>query len=219
MSRALRSVRALSALRAARIASPSPMALARPAVSASAPVFRRYASGPAPVSSMDGTLAHAQSLLDEGTRALEEGDLQRAQALYKESVAAKSTSGGWFNLGVVEYQLENREAAIEAWKQSIQLEPSADAYTNLGSAYMMSRPPQPAEAIKALTAAMEIAPEDPEVAFNLAAVLESTDSLETALTLYRKAQAGGIERAAANVRNVGAKILAKQMREEEANKK
>lgn len=79
---------------------------------------------------MDGTLAHAQSLLDEGTRALEEGDLQRAQALYKESVAAKSTSGGWFNLGVVEYQLENREAAIEAWKQSIQLEPSADAYTS-----------------------------------------------------------------------------------------
>lgn len=40
---------------------------------------------------------------------------------------------------------------------------------------MMSRPPQPAEAIKALTAAMEIAPEDPEVAFNLAAVLESSE--------------------------------------------
>jgi len=34
--------------------------------------------------------------------------------------------------------------------------------------------------------------------------------------LYKKAQAGGIERAAINVRNVGAKILAKRMKEEEA---
>jgi hypothetical protein len=40
---------------------------------------------------------------------------------------------------------------------------------------MMSKPPQTAEAIKALTAAMNIAPEDPEIQFNLAAVLESSE--------------------------------------------
>lgn len=70
---------------------------------------------------------------------------------------------------------ENLAAAIEAWKQSIKLEPSADAYTNLGSAYMMSQPPNAPEAIKALTAALEIAPEDPEIQFNLAAILESSE--------------------------------------------
>lgn len=43
----------------------------------------------------------------------------------------------------------------------------------------------------------------------------TADSLDMALQLYRKAQAGGIERAAANVRNVGAKILGKKMKEEE----
>lgn len=40
----------------------------------------------------------------------------------------------------------------------------------------MTKPPQPAEAITALTAAMEISPEDPEIAYNLAAVLESSKS-------------------------------------------
>lgn len=125
---------------------------------------------------------------------------------------------------------ENMPGAIEAWKNSISLEPSADAYTNLGSAYMMSEPREPAEAIKALTAAMEISPADPEIQYNLAAVLESSewgdwrgyltpgDKLETALNLYKKALAGGIERAEHNVRNVGGKILAKKLAEEKGDK-
>lgn len=83
----------------------------------------------------------------------------------------------------------------------------------------MNKPSQPAEAIKALTAAMEIAPDDPEIQFNLAATLESTDALDTALTLYKKAHAGGVERAATNIRNVGAKLLAKRLKTEEAEKK
>lgn len=44
------------------------------------------------------------------------------------------------------------------------------------------------------------------------------NSLEQALALYKKAHSGGIERAATNVRNVGAKILAQRMKEEEQNK-
>jgi hypothetical protein len=32
--------------------------------------------------------------------------------------------------------------------------------------------------------------------------------------LYKKAQQGGIERAAINIRNVGAKLLAKRLKEE-----
>ncbi|BEJ12174.1 hypothetical protein CspHIS471_0206340 [Cutaneotrichosporon sp. HIS471] len=175
---------------------------------------RAYASAATPVSPTDPKLGHAQSLLDDGTRALEEGDLPRAKAAYEESISVMPTSGAWFNLGVVEYQLAGPLGAIEAWKQSIALEPSADAYTNLGSAYMMCKPPQTAEAIKALTAAMEIAPEDPEIQFNLAAVLESTDQLDTALTLYRKALSGGVERALANIRNIGGKILAKRLSDE-----
>ena len=35
------------------------------------------------------------------------------------------------------------------------------------------------------------------------------DNLETALKMYERAKNGGIDRAAMNIRNVGAKILAK----------
>jgi len=35
------------------------------------------------------------------------------------------------------------------------------------------------------------------------------DNLETALKMYERAKKGGIDRAAQNIRNVGAKILAK----------
>jgi hypothetical protein len=38
---------------------------------------------------------------------------------------------------------------------------------------------------------------------------ESADNLETALKMYERAKNGGIERAAQNIRNVGAKILSK----------
>jgi tetratricopeptide (TPR) repeat protein len=92
--------------------------------------FSAYATGPNPPSNADNGLAHAQQLLEDGTRALEEGDLQRAKALYEQSVAASATSGGYFNLGVCEYQLTNLEGAIAAWKRSIQVEPSDDAYTS-----------------------------------------------------------------------------------------
>lgn len=64
-----------------------------------------YASGPQPVSPTDPKLIQAQSLLEDGTRALEEGDLPRAKAAYEESIKSMPTSGAWFNLGVVEYQL------------------------------------------------------------------------------------------------------------------
>jgi TPR repeat protein len=91
----------------------------------------------------------------------------------------------------------------------------------------MSKPPRPADAIKHLTSALELAPEDPEIAFNLAAVLESSkyirvnplmtaDNLDHALSLYKRAAEGGVERAQQNIRNISAKILGKQAKEAEA---
>ncbi|KAK4683591.1 hypothetical protein P7C73_g6647, partial [Tremellales sp. Uapishka_1] len=183
--------------------------------------FQGYATPTSTTSSAsDPTLTQALDLVESGTRELEEGDVESARRIYRESLDVKETSGGWFNLGAVEVQdgcklngdVENITEAIEAWTKSIALEPSADAYTNLASAYILSKPPQPALAIKHLTSALQLSPEDPEIAFNLAAVLESTDNLETALTLYQKALKLGIERAAQNVRSVGAKILAQKVK-------
>ncbi|OCF35132.1 hypothetical protein I316_03173 [Kwoniella heveanensis BCC8398] len=186
--------------------------------SAGSPTFARraYATASSEASTIDPTVTRAFDLLESGTRALEEGDLAAAAKLYRESVEVKETSEGWHNLGNCEYHLQNKVAAVEAWGKSIELQPSADAHTNLASAYVLDNPPKPALAIKHLTAALELTPEDPEIAFNLAAVLESTGNLDTALTLYKKAQSGGIERAAQNVRNVSAKIIGQRAKEEAA---
>lgn len=61
----------------------------------------RYASSSADSSSTtDPGLERAVTLLDEGTKMLEEGDLDGARGKYKQSLDVKPTSGGWFNLGV-----------------------------------------------------------------------------------------------------------------------
>ncbi|ORX37227.1 hypothetical protein BD324DRAFT_650833 [Kockovaella imperatae] len=161
-----------------------------------------------PPSSTDPSFAKALRLLEDGTRLIESGDVQGALEKYKESVNVKETSGGYFNLGVCEYTQNNHPGAIKAWERSIALTPSADAYTNLASAYIMMKPPQAALAIKHLTSALELTPDDPEVAFNLAAILESTGNLEASLKMYERAEKGGIERAGQNIRSVSAKILA-----------
>lgn len=64
-----------------------------------------YASSAEKLNATDPTLTQAQSLLEEGTRALEDNDMSRARNLYTESLSVAPTSGAWFNLGVVEYQL------------------------------------------------------------------------------------------------------------------
>jgi len=59
--------------------------------------------------------------------------------------------------------------------------------------------------------AASLSPEDPEIAFNLAAVLEATGQLEEALKQYKRSKEYGVERAAMHIRNVSAKILGKKM--------
>ncbi|KAF7356847.1 TPR-like protein [Mycena venus] len=63
--------------------------------------------------------------------------------------------------------------------------------------------------------ASTLAPEDPEIAFNLAAVLEATGKLEEALEQYQRSRDRGVERAAMHVRNVSAKIVGRRMKEAE----
>ncbi len=53
-----------------------------------------------PATPSDPTLDKALDLIEFGTRLLEEGDLEAARGSYRESLAVKDTSGGWFNLGV-----------------------------------------------------------------------------------------------------------------------
>ncbi|KIJ62051.1 hypothetical protein HYDPIDRAFT_176787 [Hydnomerulius pinastri MD-312] len=155
----------------------------------------------------------AMQCLEQGTQKLEEGDVQAAKELYKRSVEIKRNASSLFNLGVTHYHLKEFDDAIAAWKESIALQPaSADAHTNLASAYIISPVSRPDLALHHLHIAASLSPEDPEIAFNLAAVLEATGQLEEALKQYKRSKEYGVERAAMHIRNVSAKILGQNLK-------
>lgn len=184
---------------------------------------KRFATSTTPHSTTsDPAETEALQCLEQGTQKLEEGDVQAAKALYRRSVDIKRSASSLFNLGVTHYHLKEFDEAIEAWKESITLQPSSpDAHTNLASAYIISPVSRPDLALHHLSIASSLAPEDPEIAFNLAAVLEACGRLEEALSYYKRSKEFGVERAAMHIRNVSAKILGQRMKavEEEEGKK
>ncbi|KAH9835331.1 uncharacterized protein C8Q71DRAFT_765242 [Rhodofomes roseus] len=175
---------------------------------------RRWATSTTEQSTtVDPGEVEALQCLEEGTQKLEEGDVQAAKALYQRSVDIKRTASSLFNLGVTHYHLKEYDEAIAAWKESITLQPSsADAHTNLASAYIISPVSRPDLALHHLHVAASLQPEDPEIAFNLAAVLEACGQLEEALVYYKRSKEYGVDRAAMHIRNVSAKILGQKMK-------
>ncbi|KAG6888656.1 hypothetical protein C0995_006774 [Termitomyces sp. Mi166 len=182
---------------------------------------RRWATSVTPHSTAsDPAEAEALRCLELGTAKLEEGDVQGAKLLYQRSAEINRNASSLFNLGVTHYHLKEYDEAIEAWKESIALQPSsADAHTNLASAYIISPVSRPDLALHHLQIASSLSPEDPEIAFNLAAVLEASQSslslivttadwhmsagrLEDALIQYKRSKEFGVERAAVHIRNV-----------------
>ncbi|KAF8801305.1 TPR-like protein [Phlegmacium glaucopus] len=178
------------------------------------PTSKRWASSVTPQSSTsDPAEAEALRCLEQGTAKLEEGDVQGAKALYQRSVEIKRNASSLFNLGVTHYHLKEFDEAIAAWKESITFQPSSpDAHTNLASAYIISPISRPDLALHHLEIASSLSPEDPEIAFNHAAVLEATGKLEGALEMYKRSKQFGVERAALHIRNVSAKILGQRMK-------
>jgi len=88
--------------------------------------------------------------------------------------------------------------------------------SDLASAYIISPVARPDLALHHLHIAASLAPEDPEISFNLAAVLEACGRLEDALTYYTRSKDLGVDRAAVHIRNVSAKIFGQKMRAAEA---
>ncbi|KAF8884987.1 hypothetical protein BD779DRAFT_1612015 [Infundibulicybe gibba] len=170
---------------------------------ASKPRGVRWATSVTPHSTAsDPAEVEALKCLEQGTAKLEEGDVEAAKSLYKRSAEIK----------------RNASSLIAAWKESIILQPSSpDAHTNLASAYIISPVSRPDLALHHLEIASSLSPEDPEIAFNLAAVLEATGKLEEALAQYQRSKDYGVERASVHIRNVSAKILGQRVKAAQAS--
>jgi len=200
----------------------SPLAVVvsrNPIDSTSSSYPRRWATSTSAASSPNDPADYeANKALEAGTKLLEEGDVDGAKAMYRRSVEIKRTASALFNLGVTYYHSKEFSEAINAWEESIHLQPSSpDAHTNLASAYIMSPISRPDLALKHLKIASSLSPDDPEIAFNLAAVLEACGFLEEALEQYTRSKENGIERAGIHIRNVSAKILGKRMKDAVGN--
>ncbi|CEH16040.1 O-linked N-acetylglucosamine transferase OGT [Ceraceosorus bombacis] len=182
---------------------------------------RTYATGTTPNWSVDDpSEMESQKFLQAGTTALEAGDMESAKKAYEQSLAVKENASAHFNLGVCRYHARDLEGAVASWEAVLKLAPqSPDAHTNIASCYVLSKPARPDLALDHLKKASALAPEDAEIHYNMAAVLEAVENLEECLVAYQRALAGGINRAEQNIRNVQAKILgAKAANEANADK-
>ncbi|KAG7095562.1 hypothetical protein E1B28_006298 [Marasmius oreades] len=177
--------------------------------------FKRNATSTTPHSLIfDPGEMEASRCTAEGTRKLKEGDVRTANSLYKRSAEIKRNANSLFNLGITHYQLKEFDEAIDVWKESVALQPqSADVHANLASAYITSPLPRADLALHHLHIASSLSPEDPEITFNLATILEATGRLEQALEQYKRSREFGAERAVMHIQDVTARLRAKEMQE------
>ncbi|KAF8075077.1 hypothetical protein FPV67DRAFT_1727513 [Lyophyllum atratum] len=164
---------------------------------------RRWATSVTPHSTAsDPAEVEALRCLEQGTTKLEEGDVQGAKLLYKRSaeinrncqlplqfgshtLPSQYVGRHWivFTWRLIHLHVEEYDEAIDAWKESIAIQPPAQTRTQKLHPHSHRK--------------------IPEIAFNLAAVLEATGRLEDALTQYQRSKEFGVERAAVHIRNVG----------------
>jgi len=78
--------------------------------------------------------------------------------------------------------------------------------TDLASAHMNHPQSRPDLALHHLQVAAKLAPEDPEIAFNLASVLEAFGRLQEALEHYKRSKRYGVDRAVIHIKDVSARI-------------
>ncbi|KAJ3024202.1 hypothetical protein HKX48_004475 [Thoreauomyces humboldtii] len=146
----------------------------------------------------------------EGLKKWNADDPQGAIDCYFKSIEEKPSSDAYYNIGNCYLQLGDHEAAALAWAQSIELAPDrSDARVNLGNVYAMVLK-ETDKALPQLAEAVRLDPEDGEIQYNYAAMLDSAGQLDKAVEHYKLAVKLGVPRAEKNLRNALARLLAEQ---------
>lgn len=102
---------------------------------------------------------------------------------------------------------------MKAWKKSLELSPDrADAHVNLANVHAL-RLKDPETAISHYEAALRIEPNDGEIHYNFAVVLDSMGKLQKAIEEYRLAVQNGTTVAEKNLRNAMARLMSKQLKD------
>ncbi|KAJ3124164.1 hypothetical protein HK098_001338 [Nowakowskiella sp. JEL0407] len=178
--------------------------------------IRNYASH-SPRISKDPITETAEEWFEDGVVKWNENDLIGAIESYEKSIYTKPTGEAYYNIGFCYYQLGKHEKAADSWTHSLTLSPErADAHVNLANIYALSPSIRnPEKALSHYEAAIRIEPEDGEIRYNYAVVLESVEKLEEAVAEYKKAFELGVRKAEVNIRNAGARLMSKQLKKME----
>jgi len=106
----------------------------------------------------NGDVAQARELTSKADRAFRAGDLERADELYRQSLAIYSSqTGAWNNLGNVLMAQHNYVDAQDAFRRAIDLEPNRpEPYTSLGRLWLEAKYAQ--ESLEYFDQALEIDP-------------------------------------------------------------
>ncbi|KAI9012697.1 hypothetical protein CLU79DRAFT_848469 [Phycomyces nitens] len=171
-------------------------------------------------------VSDAEEQIKLGTENMNNGSIDMAMNNYHKSVQIAPSGAGYFNIGVCYFQMGicrleqvygmyerisdeilagKHKDAIKSFERSLEFTPhSADAHTNIASAYIMLK--DIPNAIKHLEQASNFNPLDGEVQYNLACVYEATGKLEAAKTRFERAADLGIAKAEANLAKLAKKM-------------
>ncbi len=139
---------------------------------------------------MNGPSSHdLNSLLAAGVEQLQAGQLDDAEARFREALAIKSDDADALHLlGLVRHQSGHTEEAIELIQKAVDQAPSNVGFlNNLG--LMRYAAGQPGEALECFRKIVEISPDVPEVHLSLGNALKDLADTEDAIAAYRQALA------------------------------
>lgn len=88
------------------------------------------------------------------------------------------------NRGYAKMQLKQLDEALEDFKTAISIQPNAKSYANMGMIYVMNE--RYARAIDFFSQALNIKPNDPEIAFYRGQCFETLEKLEEACVDYQR---------------------------------
>jgi Flp pilus assembly protein TadD len=127
-----------------------------------------------------------QNLLQQAYDAIEKNDFAAALPLLQKHLAEKpDDANAHFQLGFVLTRLGRGDEAEAPYRRAIELDPKmVAAYQNLGT---LLAKPNPAEAVKLLTAALQLQPENAEIIFMLGVAEDGLNHPERAAEYYRQA--------------------------------
>jgi predicted TPR repeat methyltransferase len=155
-----------------------------------------------------------EDLFQQAKAMHDEGRLDEAADTYRELLRSDPENfKAYNNLGTVQEELEDFEAAVRSYRRALEISPdAAPVHYNLGHA--LQRQGQLEAAIDAYQAVLALRPADPDTLYNIGHAYHDLGDLNAAETAYRDAIAGDPDHYRSHS-NLGS-VLFDQSRESEA---